>query len=127
MSDSRDLDFPNFSLIVRDFKPHFALRSGHSQTLAVFLLYGKALPETAVQHRVLLPDGDILVLHDDCPAGWSAGQPTAILVHGVCGSHASPYMSRVARRLNARGIRTFRMDLRGCGAGAGLARKSYYG
>ena len=30
---------------------------------------------------------------------------------------AAPYMRRIAGRLNRRGVRTFRMDLRGCGAG----------
>jgi len=35
-------------------------------------------------------------------------------------------MQRIARKLNHRGVRTFRMDLRGCGAGAGLARMPYH-
>jgi predicted alpha/beta-fold hydrolase len=35
-------------------------------------------------------------------------------------------MWRIADRLNDRGVRTFRMDLRGCGAGLGLARLPYH-
>jgi predicted alpha/beta-fold hydrolase len=35
-------------------------------------------------------------------------------------------MQRIAARLNDRGIRTFRMDLRGCGAGLSLARLPYH-
>jgi hypothetical protein len=35
-------------------------------------------------------------------------------------------MQRIAARLNAAGVRTFRKDLRGCGAGAGLARLPYH-
>jgi predicted alpha/beta-fold hydrolase len=50
-----------------------------------------------------------------------------VLVHGVCGSHLSPYCVRVARKLNAVGVRTFRLDLRGCGAGQPVARQSYHG
>ena len=40
------------------------------------------------------------------------------MIHGLAGCHTSPYMQRIARKLNHRGVRTFRMDLRGCGAGA---------
>jgi hypothetical protein len=35
-------------------------------------------------------------------------------------------MQRIAGRLNQRRVRTFRMDLRGCGAGRGLARLPYH-
>jgi predicted alpha/beta-fold hydrolase len=35
-------------------------------------------------------------------------------------------MRRIAQKLNRRGVRTFRMDLRGCGAGLGLARLPYH-
>jgi predicted alpha/beta-fold hydrolase len=35
-------------------------------------------------------------------------------------------MQRIATKLCQRGIRSFRMDLRGCGAGAGLARLPYH-
>ena len=35
-------------------------------------------------------------------------------------------MRRVAGKLNGAGVRTFRMDLRGCGAGVGLARHPYH-
>lgn len=35
-------------------------------------------------------------------------------------------MQRIADKLRARGVRAFRMDLRGCGAGAGLARWPYH-
>jgi predicted alpha/beta-fold hydrolase len=45
------------------------------------------------------------------------------LIHGLSGSHASPYVTRAGEKLNARGARTFRMDLRGCGAGATLAQR----
>ena len=48
------------------------------------------------------------------------------MIHGLAGCHQSPYMRRIAAKLNAGGIRTFRMDLRGCGAGALLARLPYH-
>jgi predicted alpha/beta-fold hydrolase len=78
------------------------------------------------RHLVEVSDDDWVVLHDECPAGWRAGGRTALLVHGMCGSAGSPYMVRVAARLRAAGVRTFRMDQRGCGAGLGLARLPYH-
>ncbi len=50
----------------------------------------------------------------------------ALLVHGLGGCHQSAYMQRIAARLTARGVRTFRLDLRGCGAGFSLARWPYH-
>ena len=114
------------------FRPHPLIRGGHLQTIA-----GTYLPSrtelTPVQVRVLLPDGDTIVLHDDGPpplAGAKPGpghseqpdNPIALLVHGLGGSHQSGYMRRASQKLRARGIHVFRMDLRGCGAGLALAR-----
>ena len=109
-----------------DFHPHPLFRTGHLQTLAGIWLPQGLPAESAAQHHVTLADGDRVVLHDDCPATWQAGARTALLIHGLAGNHASPYMVRIARKLNARGERTFRMDLRGCGAGLGLARLPYH-
>jgi predicted alpha/beta-fold hydrolase len=109
-----------------EFNPHPLLRGGHAQTLAGILVRSGAFVETATRREVLLGDGDRIVLHDDCPADWTAGGPTTLLIHGLAGCHASPYMRRIARKLNARGVRTFRMDLRGCGAGLELARYPYH-
>jgi hypothetical protein len=109
-----------------DFSPHSLLRTGHFQTLAGVFLPQPRLTETAIQHAVALDDGDQIVLHDDRPADWQTGGRTALLIHGLAGCHTSPYMVRIARKLNARGVRSFRMDLRGCGAGLGLARFPYH-
>jgi predicted alpha/beta-fold hydrolase len=80
----------------------------------------------AERHVVTLDDGDQVVLHDDQPPQWRAGDRSALMIHGLAGSHESGYMQRISRRLNARGVRAFRLDLRGCGAGAGLARLPYH-
>jgi uncharacterized protein len=53
---------------------------------------------------------------------WRTGDPVALLLHGLGGCHRSGYMQRCSARLRARGVRVFRMDLRGCGAGFALAR-----
>jgi predicted alpha/beta-fold hydrolase len=109
-----------------DFQPHPLLRTGHFQTLAGVYWPRPRLVETARLHTVTLPDGDRIILHDDCPAAWQAGDRTALLIHGLTGDHTSGYMVRVASKLNACGVRSFRMDLRGCGAGLGLARLPYH-
>lgn len=108
------------------FHPHPLIRGGHLQTLAG--LYLPTAPETyrATRRHVTLSDGDQLVLHDDCPPAWKEGDRTALLIHGLAGCHSSKYMQRVASKLAQRGVRCFRMDLRGCGAGFGLARWPYH-
>ncbi|HEX5105778.1 MAG TPA: alpha/beta fold hydrolase, partial [Pirellulaceae bacterium] len=56
------------------------------------------------------------------PPAWQPGDPVALLLHGLGGCHQSGYMQRCAAKLNERGYRVFRMDLRGYGAGFPLAR-----
>ncbi|MGL5098033.1 MAG: YheT family hydrolase, partial [Planctomycetia bacterium] len=115
-----------------DFHPPRWLRGGHAQTLWPFLRRGVArdLDHAARVHAaeriVALPDGDAIVLHDESPAGWRHGDPIALLMHGLCGCNRSPYLVRIAAKLRARGVRSFRMDLRGCGAGLMLARGPYH-
>jgi len=114
------------------FSPPWFYRNGHVQTLAGLYLYAprvsrlQSAATRSTTGEVLLPDGDRLVYQDDCPAGWQVGDRIALLLHGLGGSHASPYMVRIAARLNERNVRTFRLDWRGCGAGASLARYPYH-
>ncbi len=107
-----------------EFIPHPWLRSGNLQT--IIGSWGAVPPERALRHVVTLPDGDQLVLHDDKPPKWHAGDRTSLLVHGLCGSHRSAYLVRIAAKLNSIGVRTFRLDMRGCGAGRALARHPYH-
>jgi uncharacterized protein len=109
------------------FEPHPLLRNRHAQTLAGTYLPGGRYPYRAVHRRVALADGDTVVLHDDIPEGWPAHGRAALLIHGLAGCYSSAYMTRAAAKLHAAGVRTFRMDLRGCGAGAGLASRPYHG
>jgi len=108
------------------FEPHPLFRNPHAQTIAGTYLPARAFPYQAKRHRVELPDGDAIVLHDDLPPGWKPGDRIALLLHGLAGCYLSSYMVRIAGKLHAAGIRTFRMDLRGCGAGQGLARHPYH-
>lgn len=104
------------------FRAHPLVRGGHLQTILGCYFFHRTVPYTADKHLVTLDDGDRLVLHDDCPQKWQPKDPVALLVHGLGGSHLSGYMQRCAKKLNAHGVRVFRMDMRGCGAGIGLAR-----
>lgn len=111
---------------IPEFQPHPLLRNGHAQTLAGVYLPNGRFVERATQYRVVLPDGDTVVLHDDVPADWRLGDRVALLLHGLAGCYQSSYMLRIARKLVDRGVRAFRMDLRGCGAGEGLASRPYH-
>jgi uncharacterized protein len=107
------------------FRPHPLVRGGHAQTLAGFYLPGNGKYQ-AKPHRLTLADGDIIVLHDDCPPAWKPGDRVVLLMPGLAGCHRSGYLVRTAAKLNSRGVRTFRLDHRGWGAGAGLARHPFH-
>jgi uncharacterized protein len=121
LSHSQDQSFPFCEIPA--FRPHRLLRNPHAQTILGGYDWRRSSAHRAVQHVIALDDGDCIVLHDDQPAAWTPKDPAALLIHGLSGSHASPYVARTAAKLNARGVRTFRMDLRGCGAGAKLAHQ----
>ena len=108
------------------FRPHRLLVNRHLQTIASFAFRGRQYPYRAVPHSILLDNGDTIFLHDDRPDRWQATSPTALLVHGLSGCHQSSYMVRIAGRLNEAGVRTFRLDMRACGAGEGLACMPYH-
>lgn len=106
------------------FKPHPLLRSGHLQTVAGAL--GLPLPMGSRRRPLRLCDGDTLILHDDCPAGWRVGDPVALMIHGLGGEACSSYLTRIARKLEARGIRSFRLDMRCAGSARFMCRKPYH-
>jgi predicted alpha/beta-fold hydrolase len=108
------------------FCPPLWLRSGHAQTLAALAFVGPRVRKQVVRHRLDVGNGDVVVLTEDRPENWRAGDRAALLVHGLAGCHQSPYMRRIAAKLVAVGVRVFRLDLRGCGAGEGLARLPYH-
>ncbi|WP_417847978.1 YheT family hydrolase [Thalassoglobus sp.] len=98
------------------------------QTILGACISGITSPrEISVRRHVHLDDGDCLLLIDDLPVSdWQNGNDVAILVHGLGGSSESPYVRRIAAKLRSEGMRTFRLNLRGCGEGKGLARNLYH-
>jgi uncharacterized protein len=110
------------------FRPHPLIRGGHLQTIVGSYWPAPRL-DAAELHEVPLPDGDRIALHDDrTPLAGNRDLPgpacsdVVVLVHGLAGCGQSSYMLRCSAKLRARGLRVFRMDLRGCGAGLGLAK-----
>lgn len=108
------------------FESHRLLRGGHLQTIAAGLWPAAPIEASAEDTSALrcatetigLPDGDRLVVRDDCPAGWPDDGQLVLMSHGLGGSDRSPYLVRLARRLHERGVRTWRINLRGFGASA---------
>lgn len=98
------------------------------QTILGACISGITTPrEVSVRRHVHLADGDCLLLIDDLPVcDWKPGQDAAILVHGLGGSSESSYVRRIAEKLRRNGVRTFRLNLRGCGEGKGLSRQLYH-
>lgn len=107
------------------FQPLPLLGNPHLQTILGSLLPAPRVPFSREEHVLALPDGDSLVLQESVPPEWQPDGKLVVLVHGMGGTHASGYMCRVARALVLRGVRVGRLDLRGCGRGAALARRSY--
>ncbi len=106
------------------FRPHPLLRSGHAQTLAGVMSLPVILD--TIGHRLDLPDGDAIVLHDECPASWRKGDAVALLIHGLGGDASSSYLERISRKLARDGVRCFRADLRCAGSARFLCQEPYH-
>jgi uncharacterized protein len=105
------------------FRGHPLVRGGHLQTILGTLRRAIPVPYRAIAHRIDLHDGDSIVLHDDCPKRWNESSPSLLLIHGLCGCHRANYMVKLAYHFAARGVRVFRMDMRGCGAAEEFAKE----
>ncbi len=108
------------------FSPARGLSNGHLQTLLGSFIPSRPTLLGTTQRKLRLPDDDFLVLHDDRPTVWEREDHVVLLLHGLAGCHNSGYMVRTSSKLQAKGIRTFRMDHRGCGAGSQLAKSPYH-
>jgi uncharacterized protein len=103
--------------------PPWLWRSGHMQTVRAAWSRAEHWPYVARQHILVTSDDDRLVLHEDIPDSGRATPRCVLLVHGLGGSHLSPYMVRIAHKMREAGVHVFRLDMRGCGAGWSLARQ----
>lgn len=107
------------------FRPLPLLSGSHTQTILGSTLpsFGEPPSETRL---VALEDGDRLAMEVSTPPGWRPDARTVVFIHGLCGCHRSAYLIRLARQLYRRGVRAARLNLRGCGSGRGLARRTYH-
>ena len=108
------------------FRPVTLCSDPHLQTIGAAYVRGKMSDYRAVKHLVRLNDDDRLVIHDDQPSTWITGDRIAIMIPGLCGSHASPYMRRTSDKLRRNGIRTIRVDLRGLGDSKFISHNHMY-
>ena len=107
------------------FEPFPFINDPHQQTF--FNSFFNFLFEPASDQKVvMLSDGDRLSLEITTPRDWKPTDLTVVLVHGLCGSHKSPNLVRMARRLESLGVRAVRFNMRGCGSGRGMARHIYH-
>ncbi|MFN3191658.1 MAG: YheT family hydrolase [Aureliella sp.] len=103
------------------YRPHPLLRNGHLQTMMIGMVCGERPPYRARQQIIPLRDGEALVAHEELSAPVPDNADLVIMLHGLGGDHTSPYLQRLARNANLAGFKVWRIDLRGCGAGASLA------
>lgn len=107
------------------FDPFPFLHGPHHQT--IISSFFNFFWEPASDRKIIpLLDGDKIALEITTPRDWKPTDLTVFLVHGLCGSHKSPNLVRMARRLDPLGIRTVRFNMRGCGSGKGLSKQIYH-
>lgn len=124
MSEPKRTEGPVFDL--PPFRPPWWLPGGHAQTIVASQWPQRLPKEQAMIRTVDLDDGDAVAVHDDAPEGWQPGGKAIVMAHGVSDDHRSPLLVRLKAKLNERGVRVFRWDMRGCGAGKPLARRPYH-
>lgn len=108
-----------------DFRPFPLLPGAHGQTIFGSLFSFERTPQAKTE-LVELPDGDKIASEVSTPLNWTPFDQTVVMLHGLCGSHESPYLLRMTRKLNKVGIRAIRMNMRGCGTGRGHAKELYH-
>ena len=118
------------SLELPPFRPRFPWWGPDLQTIAV-LLGAKAVDLTPhTSERLCFPmadrTGDILLGMLDQPAEPVVGRPLVILLHGLTGDEASPYVVKAARHLLDRGYAVLRLNVRGAGPSRPYCKEHYH-
>lgn len=107
------------------FDPYPFIDDPHKQTI-ISSLFNFIVEPKSEQRLVRLQDGDRISLEITTPQDWKPTDITVFFVHGLCGSHKSPNLVRMAKKLEPLGIRTVRFNMRGCGSGKGHAKHIYH-
>jgi predicted alpha/beta-fold hydrolase len=107
------------------FDPFPLFTDPHKQTI-INSLCNFLWEPTSETKLVTLSDGDKIALEVTAPWNWKPTDLTVFLVHGLCGSHQSPNLVRMVKKLEPMGIRCVRYNMRNCGSGRGLSRNIYH-
>ena len=108
------------------FDPFPLFTSNHQQTVIGSVFNMQKQPPSKTRF-ISMPDGDKIALEVSTPKKWKRSDVTVMMIHGLCGSHYSPYQTRMTKKFMKKGIRAIRMNLRGCGSGKGFAKHLYHG
>jgi uncharacterized protein len=107
------------------FDPFPFISDPHQQTIISSLI--NLIFDPSSESRIVnLQDGDRLCVEITTPEHWQPNGMTVVMVHGLCGSHRSPILVRMAKKLEPLNLRIVRVNLRGCGTGKGLAKHMYH-
>lgn len=96
--------------------------NGHAQTILGHILPSQSLSNKGQRFEISLEDGDRLV-------GFvleGTSDVVVYLFHGLSGDTDATYIHRTARVAQAQGHTVILVNHRGCGEGAGLAKKPYH-
>lgn len=107
------------------FVPHPLLRAGEAQTLAG-LCWPRPWPPGGERLLIPCPPGYLTARWHHAAAGRGPRGLTVVLLHGLGGSSASPYVRGAARKLLDAGLDVVRLNLRGCGDSATLSPTVYH-
>ncbi|MCK4934682.1 MAG: alpha/beta fold hydrolase [Simkaniaceae bacterium] len=111
---------------IPNFKPFPLLTGCHFQTIIASLLLFNIKPKSKTEY-VEVSCGDRLAMEVYVPKTWKETDVTVVMIHGYSGSHRSPYLIRMTKKLAKLGIRAISLNMRGCGSGKGHAKKLYHG
>ncbi|MFM8174676.1 MAG: YheT family hydrolase [Pirellulaceae bacterium] len=103
------------------YHPRWYLRNGHLQTMLVPYTLRPESRFDVSAHQVPFGENSATCLYESHGRSDSKSDQAILLIHGLAGSHASPYLVRIADHLTALGHRVFRMDLPGCGPSMSLS------
>ncbi len=113
-------------LRMMNFRPLPEISSPHLQT--ILAQYGPKMESPPSENILIqLDDGDVLSCHASWPNPYKINDPILVCLHGLGGSHNSAYLRRLSAKMYAEGMPVFRINMRGCGTGKGLAMRPYHG
>lgn len=112
------------TMSAEDFRPAWWLPGGHAQTIVPALLRAPEPPGPGEARLVAVTPGTIVRVDIDRPE-HATPRGTLLIIHGLGGSSRSVVVLRTAEQARAAGWVCARLNLRGCGESAELARSLY--